>query len=90
MRTIFPLGTVVLLKDSKKRLLIYGRFQKEVSSNKIWDYVGCYYPEGSINSSENFLFNEDQIHKVYFLGFQDYEELLFRQELNKQYENLKK
>ena len=40
-----PLGSIVLLKGAKKRLMIYGRKQKEADTDEIWDYIGCLYPE---------------------------------------------
>ncbi|ADZ85433.1 DUF4176 domain-containing protein [Cellulosilyticum lentocellum] len=75
MYGLLPIGSVVLLKDSKKRLMIQGRIQKIKGTNEIWDYSGCYYPEGNINPESSYLFNHDQIERVYFIGFQDEEEI---------------
>lgn len=77
-----PIGSVVLLKNGKKRVMIYGRKVKvDGESEEIYDYVGCLYPEGMINSKNVILFNQEQIQLVYFIGFQDLEELAFRARL---------
>ena len=43
---LLPIGSVVLLKDASKRLMIIGVCRKDASGpeEKVWDYVGCYYP----------------------------------------------
>lgn len=78
---ILPIGTVVLLKDTHKRLMIYGRGQKEPGSGKIWDYAGCLYPEGNIGPEYTFLFDHEQIEIVEHLGLKDQEEESFLQSL---------
>lgn len=85
---LLPIGSVVLLKESNKRIMIVGRLQRQVESGKLWDYSACYYPEGIINPKELFLFNHEQIAGVYFIGFQDPEELQFTQELNRKRKEL--
>jgi hypothetical protein len=77
MDKYLPIGSVVLLKGGRKRIMVYGRQQKEINSNKIWDYIACLYPEGNLNEEYMYLFNHDQIEKVFFIGFQDEEELEF-------------
>lgn len=78
-----PIGSVVALKDSKKRVMIYGRQVKSRDQNKDFDYIACMYPEGYLSSGEVILFNQEDIQMIYFLGFQDLEELHFRSLLKK-------
>lgn len=77
-----PVGTVVLLKGGKKRVMITGFcvVSPEVEK-KIFDYCGCIYPEGYLNSTQNCLFNHDQIDKIYHVGLVDDEELKFKNQL---------
>lgn len=89
MTNLLPIGSVVLLKDSNKRVMITGRLQRQATTNVVWDYCGCYYPEGIINPNELFLFDHSQIHIVFFIGFQDKEGLEFQQVLNEKYSELK-
>ena len=72
-----PIGSVVRLKNGQKRIMIYGRRQLQVGTDKEWDYIACLYPEGNLNEDNCFLFNHDQIEQVYFLGLQDVEEFTF-------------
>lgn len=60
--------------------MIYGRRQlvKDGEREKEYDYSACLYPEGMLNSKDVVLFNHDQIQMIYFIGFQDIEELHFR------------
>ena len=77
-----PIGTVVLLKGAKKRLMITGFCSfDEAKKDKAYDYTGCLYPEGIISSKQMALFNHNQIEKVFFLGYSDPEEKKFKQNL---------
>ncbi|MBO0958730.1 DUF4176 domain-containing protein [Neobacillus sp. MM2021_6] len=80
MDKYLPIGSVVLLEGGTKRVMIYGRKQQELNTNKIWDYIACLYPEGNINEQYMYLFNHDQIDKIYFIGYQDEEEFEFVKE----------
>lgn len=79
-----PIGTVVMLKNGTKRVMITGfcAMSKE-NEKKIWDYSGCLYPEGFLSSDQTCLFNHSQIEKVYHLGLaDDEEEKKFKTKLN--------
>lgn len=78
-KDLLPIGSVVLLKGGDKRIMICSRIQAREGEQVIYDYSACYYPEGIINPDQMFFFNHDAIEMVYFLGFQDKEELDFRQ-----------
>ncbi|EKN66657.1 hypothetical protein BABA_14407 [Neobacillus bataviensis LMG 21833] len=80
MDKYLPIGSVVLLEGGTKRVMIYGRRQQELNTKKIWDYIACLYPEGNINEQYMYLFNHDQIEKIYFIGYQDEEEFEFLKE----------
>ena len=83
-KELLPIGSVVLLKDAKKRIMITGFYVKEnENSDKIYDYVGVLYPEGVVQSNKNLVFNHSQIDKIYFRGFNDLEEQQFKDKLYK-------
>lgn len=72
-----PIGSVVLLKEGKKRLMITGyAIIDTVNKNKIYDYCGCIYPVGIITTDQTLLFNHEDIKSVYAIGYkdEDYEE----------------
>lgn len=82
-KTILPIGTVVLLKDSTKRVMIMGLFQRTKDNpEKLWDYAGCFFPEGYVGKDTVFVFNHDQIEKIYMIGYQDVEQFRFHDKLN--------
>ena len=81
MNALLPIGSVVLLRDSTKKVMIYGRLQREIDGERVWDYIGCLFPEGNINPDHSFLFDNDQIESVFFVGCQDEEEMRFQQYL---------
>lgn len=89
--TLLPIGSVVLLKDSTKRVMIIGILQKQVveEGDKIWDYSGCFYPEGYMGPDKTFLFNDNQIARVFALGYQDEEQFAFEEKINQVREELK-
>ena len=69
-----PLGSVVLLKNGKKKLMINGYGCKSSNPKKEFcDYVGCLWPEGIISTDRNFAFNHDDIEKIYAVGYSDEE-----------------
>jgi len=71
-----PVGTVVMLKGGKKRVMVIG-FATIGGDKKEYDYSGCLYPEGVITSDKTLLFNHDQIDKVYYYGLEDNEQKEF-------------
>lgn len=58
---LLPIGTVVLLKNAEKRLMIFGIGQTDTSNREEYDYIGVLYPEGSIGDEARFLFNHSDI-----------------------------
>jgi hypothetical protein len=77
---LLPLGSVVLLKGGNKRVMITGRIQARAGERKVYDYSACWYPEGIVSPQEIFFFDHDAIETLFFVGFQDEEELRFRKE----------
>lgn len=78
MKDFLPIGSVVLLKNADKKLMICGRIQTQSGDPKIYDYSGCLYPEGMISPKQMYLFNNEDILRVYYIGMQDEEEFKFR------------
>lgn len=78
MKDLLPLGTVITLKNGTKRLMIVGRLQKALASDRVYDYSACLWPEGVLSSKSFYLFNQEDIHLLYHIGMQDTEEFSFR------------
>lgn len=88
---LLPIGSVVLLKNSTKRVMIMGVCQGTVSEGerRIYDYVGCFFPEGYMSADKNFLFNQDQIDRLFAIGYQDEESLKFKERADALIEKLR-
>lgn len=81
---VLPVGTVVMLKGGKKKVMITGFYIVEKNKkDKIWDYSGCFFPEGIISAKKIFLFDHSQIEKIYHKGLIDDEEIEFKKRLEK-------
>lgn len=83
---LLPIGTIVLLKDGEKRLMICGIMQTDGGSQENYDYMGVLYPEGHIGEGFQYLFNHDDINEIIFRGFEDAERVEFLEKLSKVYE----
>lgn len=71
---LLPIGSVILPKNSTKRVMITGYCQMRIDGEKkLFDYGGCLYPQGTIGPDKTILFNQDQIERVYALGYLDEE-----------------
>ena len=84
MQDFLPIGSVVLLKNCTKKLMVIGFISSLTDSDEIFDYSGCMYPEGLLDSSQTYLFNKDQIDMVFNYGYVDEEQINFMKELNKE------
>lgn len=77
-----PIGTVVLLKNGTKRVMINGFCTIDSSKpDKIYDYSGVLFPEGSLSSDQALLFDHEQIDRIDHLGLIDEEETTFKTKL---------
>lgn len=84
---LLPLGSIVVLNNGFKKLMIIGRKILQGKNKNIYDYLGCLYPEGDIGDEYKFIFNHEDIDKIIFKGYEDEEENAFKEAL-KQAENL--
>ncbi len=88
MKNYLPLGSVVMLKGGTKRVMICGRLQSKVDDDTVYDYTACLYPEGYIDAQNLYLFNNEDIDTVYYIGMQDVEEFQYRSFLDSELERL--
>ncbi len=69
-----PIGTIVFLKGGNKKVMItsYLIFSNgDDKDKKMYDYGGCQFPEGVMDSNTAIGFNHPDIEKVVFLGYKD-------------------
>lgn len=78
-----PVGTVVLLKNGTKRVMINGFCTVDNQEpDKVYDYAGVLFPEGALSSEQTLLFNHEQIVRIDHMGLEDEEEKDFKGKLN--------
>ena len=83
---LLPIGSVVILKNAVKKLMIFGVGQTEEKENVEYDYIGVMYPEGNMGEGTQFLFNHSDIDEVFFRGYEDDERNDFIVRLKQIYE----
>lgn len=77
-----PIGSVVKLQNATQRIMILGYCQYMMGDmTKIYDYIGCPYPQGFVSPDKMLLFDHDKIAQIYALGFQDDVQIDFRDKL---------
>ena len=69
---VLPIGSVVLLKGGRKRLMIIGyQRRKADGTERIYDYCGCIYPEGYTSPAQCVVFDHDMIDRLIAIGLQN-------------------
>ena len=85
---LLPIGSVVVVGDSTKKVMIIGVCQKS-TDGRIFDYSGVVFPEGFLDPQKMFLFNNDQITQIAAIGYQDAEQLAFKEKVDVAIVNLR-
>lgn len=87
---LLPIGTIVLLKDAKRKLMIYGIGQTDATNNVDYDYIGVLFPEGNMGEGSQFLFNHSDIEQIIFKGYDNEERTQFLLTIEKMLEQQNK
>ncbi len=85
MNQLLPIGSVILLKNARKKLMIIGILIFNQNENKSYDYLGVPFPEGYIGTKHHYLFNHEDINDVVFLGYNNPERETFIEALSTHY-----
>lgn len=77
---MLPIGTLVFLKEGTRKIMILNRGPIiEIDGvQSMFDYSGCFYPQGLVPDNV-FYFNEENIDQIVFQGYNDGEEERFQQ-----------
>lgn len=78
-RSLLPLGSVVILQGSVKKLLVVSR--GSIVEGEFFDYGAFLYPEGMIDTNIAY-FNHDNILKTVHEGYRDTDDELVLEILN--------
>lgn len=85
IRKLLPIGSVVILKNAKKKVMIMGVKQRDLNTGHVFDYTALLYPEGFINKNSVFYVMHDAIETVFFRGYEDEEREQFVKMLEEHY-----
>lgn len=86
VKELLPIGSVIVLKEGTKKLMIFGLKQRDADTDVEYDYIGVIYPEGNIGTGGQFFFNHRDIEEVFFTGYKDEEHENFIDRLYAYYE----
>jgi len=79
-----PIGSIVNIKEVNKKIMIIGFLIKLPNKeNKVFDYMGCLYPEGVMSLEQDLLFNHEQIVNIHHIGYIDQDWLIAQSKLTK-------
>ena len=85
VKELLPIGSIVLLKEGRKKMMIFGIKQMDSEVMEEYDYIGVLYPEGNIGVEGQFLFNHESIEQIFFKGYEDKERDAFIGALDQYY-----
>ncbi len=78
-----PIGSVCTLKGQAKKVMVTGYYSVMFNGNlRLFDYKGCFYPEGLLNSEQEISFNHSDIKNVDFVGYKDEDQEKFMEIFN--------
>lgn len=69
MKDLLPIGSVVTLQGTAKKVMIIGILQMQPDTGRLYDYLGVPYPEGFVSAKKNLVFNHELINDVVFTGY---------------------
>lgn len=95
VKELLPIGSIVLLKDAQRNIMICGLKQIKVTGDasenfeeELYDYAGVMYPEGFISNKLQFLFNHEDIETIVFIGYENEERIEFTKKLAAHYKEV--
>ena len=89
VQELFPIGSVVKLRNGIRPLMIFGIKQTNLETNEEYDYIGVLYPEGNMGEGTQFLFNHGDIAEICYRGYEDEEREEFINRIQEIYDNNK-
>jgi len=72
-----PVGSVVLLEDGLRPVMIAGFMALDETTDTLWDYVGYPYPWGHTGDSQIY-FDRSMVVSVYLIGYLNNEGLILQ------------
>lgn len=89
-KKILPLGTVVTLKngDGTKLMIVSRATVVEDDGKEVYfDYGAVLIPQGMVSPETVYFFNRENVEKIIFKGFENYDEQQFAKQYDSMLEN---
>lgn len=87
IRELLPIGSIVILENGQKKLMIIGVKPIDTEKNETYDYLAVPYPEGYVKEELTFFVNHDKIKEVISRGYENDERTEFINKLEEFYKN---
>ena len=84
MSDYLPIGSVIKLRGTDRKLMITAYDVTVNDSPKSFDYGGCFYPIGMVTNEDMLVFNKFQIEEVLYKGYESEEQKEFIELLNRE------
>lgn len=81
-KDLMPIGSVVCLKETEKKLMIIGIKQLNEEKGTVKDYIGVMYPEGYLNKEVFFTFDQEDVEETIFEGYRSREQETFLEQVS--------
>ena len=78
---LLPCGSIVKLYGGARYVMICGRVVFAYGDDHVYDYTGCLYPEGMAHEDKMLFFDREAIERILFIGFQDRQEIEYREQV---------
>lgn len=80
---MLPIGSIVYLKEGTSKIMILNRgpIIEQEEEHTMFDYAGCFYPQG-LAPDNVFYFNDENVDEIVFEGYKDNEEDRFQKLLS--------
>lgn len=75
---MLPIGSVVCMKGTDTLLMIMGCNQVNSVTKRLYDYSAVLFPMGFIDSRHVYMFDHEDIDRVYAVGYLDEESRAFQ------------
>ncbi|MGI6216403.1 MAG: DUF4176 domain-containing protein [Coriobacteriales bacterium] len=81
-----PIGSVVMLEDGERPIMVAGYMALDGMSDRYYDYLGFPYPEGRLEDKDYF-FDKSMIEEVELVGYYNEDTINFMKFLEDQEEH---
>lgn len=80
---LLPIGSVVKIRDTEKRMMIIGRAQRKEGEEELHDYCSVHFPEGFLDADHLIFHEHSDIEYIFRVGYINESEMDLEERLEK-------